>query len=146
MTPPMNADLKVGTNQTISVTITDDMRPAFAGRVVHDVCSTWDLARHLETAARAVLEPYLQEDEEGIGSHLSIDHIAPAPVGSTITIRAEAIEVSDTTLVCSVTARDGDTELAHARQVQRVLPRTAIDEIMHRALHRAQSSPGASDP
>lgn len=138
----MKTSLKVGASASVTVDITPAMRPAFDGAIVHDVCSTWDLARHMETAARRVLVPHLDDNEEGIGSHLSIDHLAPAPVGSTIEVRANATEVDDSVLVCQVSAHEGDTVLATGKQVQRILPRPALADIMRRA--RARS--GASGP
>jgi predicted thioesterase len=102
------------------------------------------MAHHMEVAARKVLEAHLDEDEEGIGSHLSIDHVAPAPVGNTISVCATAIEVDASTLVCTVEARDAahqQTVLATGRQVQRILPRTTLNDIMEQASARS----GATD-
>lgn len=109
------------------------MCPAFDGIVVHKVCSTWSMAHHMEIAARKVLAPHLEDGEEGIGAHLSIDHVSPAPVGSTMRVVAEAVEVDDDGLVCEVTAWLGDTLLGRGRQVQRVLPLTTLSRIIDRA-------------
>jgi len=140
--------LKVGSEAVVTIDVSEAMCPAFDGVVVHRVCSTWDMAHHMEVAARKVLAPHLDDDEEGIGSHLSIDHVAPAPVGSTISVRAEAVEVDGSTLVCTVEARDAnDTTavLATGRQVQRILPRRTIQDIMAQATARSQPNTGATD-
>lgn len=137
----MKSTLQIGTSASVTVDVTEAMRPAFDGVVVHAVCSTWDMAHHMERAARAVLAPHLDDDEEGIGAHLSIDHLAPAPVGCTIIVRAEAIEVDGASLVCMLEAHHGEALLATGTQVQRVLPRSALKDIMD----RAQARSGASD-
>ena len=140
----MKPSLQVGSEATLTIDVTEAMCPAFDGVVVHRVCSTWDMAHHMEVAARRVLVPHLNDDEEGIGAHLSIDHVAPAPVGSTITVCATAVEVDESTLVCTVEAFDArheQTVLATGRQVQRILPRTALSDIMEQASARS----GATD-
>ena len=87
----MQPGLKVGNTAEIQVEVTEDMCPAFDGIIVHRVYSTWSMAHHMELAARKVLAPHLDDHEEGIGSHLSIDHLAPCPVGGTVRVHAEAI-------------------------------------------------------
>ena len=86
-----------------------------------------------ELAARKVLAPHLEKDEEGIGSHLSIDHLAPAPIGHEVRVHAEAIQVDDEGVVCEVTAWDGDRLLGRGRQIQRVLPKSVLERIIKRA-------------
>jgi predicted thioesterase len=125
--------LQVGATAEITAEVTLDMCPAFGGEVVHRVYSTWSMGHHMELAARKVLAPHLEEHEEGIGSHLSIDHVAPTPVGHTVRVTAEAVEVGPTTLVCTVTAYDGDRVVGRGRQIQRVLPRKKLEQLIQRA-------------
>ena len=102
--------------------------------MVHRVYSTWSMAHHMELAARMVLAPHLDEHEEGIGSHLTIDHLAPTPVGHTVRVVATALEVGPTTVVCDLNAYDGDRLVGRGRQVQRVLPRTTLESLIKRAM------------
>ena len=136
----MKTSLQVGQAADVTITVTEDMCPAFDEIVVHRVYSTWSMAHHMELAARKVLAPHLEEDEEGIGSHLSIDHLAPAPVGHDVRVHAEAIEVDDEGVVCEVTAWDGDRLLGRGRQVQRVLPKTVLQRIIDRASRQRSSA------
>ena len=129
----MKPSLKVGDTAEVTAQVTEAMCPAFEGVVVHHVYSTWSMAYHMELAARMVLAPHLEEHEEGIGSHLSIDHLAPTPVGHTVRVVAEATEVDDTTLVCEVTAYDGERLVGQGRQVQRVLPKSKLKALIARA-------------
>jgi predicted thioesterase len=133
----MKPGLAVGNTAEVTITVTEDMCPAFDGIVVHRVYSTWSLAHHMELAARKVLAPHLDDDEEGIGAHLSIDHVAPTPVGHQVRIEARAVEVGPTTLVCDVTAyhhrSTGETVVGRGRQVQRVLPRAKLKSLIDRA-------------
>ncbi len=129
----MKSTLKVGQRASISIDVTDEMRPQFDGVVIHPLYSTWSMAHHMEIVARRVLAEHLEEDEEGIGTHLSIDHVSPAHVGSKVTIEAEAIEVDERSLVCEVIARVGDRVVGRGRQVQRVLSRHRMDELIEGA-------------
>lgn len=134
----MKPALQVGNTADVTITVTRDMCPAFDSVVVHYVYSTWSMAHHMELAARAVLAPHLDEEEEGIGSHLSIDHIAPAPMGHRVRLRATAIELGPSTLVCEIIAyhqhHDGsESVIGRGKQVQRVLPKEKLRAIIERA-------------
>ncbi len=130
----MKPTLRVGNTAEVTAEVTEDMCPAFDGVVVHRVYSTWSMAHHMELAARKVLAPHLDEHEEGIGSHLTIEHVAPTPVGHTVRVQATATEVAPTTLVCDVNAYDGDRLVGRGRQVQRILPRTKLRSLIKRAM------------
>ena len=129
----MKGSLTVGNTAEVTAEVTEDMCPAFDGVIVHRVYSTWSMAHHMELAARMVLAPHLDDHEEGIGASLSIDHVAPAPVGHTVRVVARATEVDDTTVVCDVTAYDGDRLVGRGRQVQRVLPKHTLEALIERA-------------
>ncbi|MDP7070525.1 MAG: hotdog domain-containing protein [Phycisphaerales bacterium] len=132
----MRPSLQLGNTAEIVIHVDEGMCPAFDGIVVHRVYSTWSMAHHMELAARKVLAPHLEAGEEGIGGHLSIDHLAPAVVGAAIRVRAEAVELTGDRLICEVTAWEGDTLLGRGRQTQRVLPIAALDRIIDRAARR----------
>jgi fluoroacetyl-CoA thioesterase len=128
----MQPTLQVGNRAEIQIEVTMDMCPAFDDVVVHKVYSTWSMAHHMELAARLVLVDHLEAHEEGIGSHLSIDHVSPAPVGSTVRVVAEAVSVDHRGVECEVVAWDGDRVIGRGRQVQRVLPRTTLARLIER--------------
>lgn len=120
----MKLGLLRGLTREISVVVTQDMCPAFDGVVVHRVYSTWSLAHHFEIAARKVLVDFLEPHEEGIGAHLSIEHVSPCSVGHTARISAEVEELTadhHPRLICVVRAYEGARLLAHGNQVQVVM-------------------------
>ena len=129
----MKDSLKVGNSAEITITVTPDMCPAFDGIVVHRVYSTWSMAHHFELAARKLLAPHLADDEEGIGSHLSVDHIAPTPLGHSVRVTAKAVELGPTTLVCECIAYDGARIIGKGKQVQRILPKSKLKSLIERA-------------
>lgn len=129
----MKSTLQIGNSAEVIITVTQDMCPAFDGVVVHQVYSTWSMAHHMELAARKVLAPHLEDHEEGIGSHLSIDHLAPTPLGETVRVVAVAIEIGPTTLVCDVIAYHGQRIVGKGKQIQRILPKTKLKALIERA-------------
>ncbi len=129
----MKSGFEPGIVREITVTVTEDMCPTFDGVIVHRCYSTWSAAHHMEIAARKVLVDFLEDHEEGIGSHISIDHLAPCRVGKTVRVRAELAEVSDRRIVCNVSAYDGDRLLASGRQVQVVMEKEALESIIERS-------------
>lgn len=72
----------------VEVIVTPEMRAAFEGEVVHEVYGTTPMVGHMELAARRVILPAREEGEEGIGYKVDITHLAPAPVGSRVTVTA----------------------------------------------------------
>ncbi|MHC4989609.1 MAG: thioesterase family protein [Planctomycetota bacterium] len=137
----MLPSLRLGNRAEVTITVTEDMCPAFDDVVVHRVYSTWSMAHHMELAARKVLAPHLEPHEEGIGSHLSIDHVGPTPVGHRVRVEAVAVELALTRLVCDVTAyhvgpaadETGERVVGRGRQVQRVLPKSKLESLIARA-------------
>jgi len=134
----MKPSLQIGDRAEILIEVTEDMCPAFDGAVVHRVYSTWSMAHHMELAARKVLKNHLEEHEEGIGSHLSIDHLMPVPLGHQVRVVARATEIARTTLVCETIAyhvRSGrdDKVVGTGKQIQRILPRRKLEALIARA-------------
>lgn len=131
----MKPGLVRGLAREITVLVTEDMCPAFDGVIVHRVYSTWSAAHHFEIAARKVLVDFLEPHEEGIGSHLSIDHVSPCPVGQRVRIVAEVEEVTadrHPRLICAVRAFHGDRLLARGRQVQVVMNREHLNKYIEK--------------
>ncbi len=129
----MKPGFEPGIIREITVTVTEDMCPAFDGAIVHHLYSTWCVVHHMEIAARKILVDFLEDDEEGIGAHVSVDHLAPCRVGKTVRVRAELVEVAHDRVVCEVTAYDGERLLAKGKQVQIVMNKEALAGMIERS-------------
>ena len=125
--------MKVGNTETITFTVEAQMQPVFEGKTIHPLCSTWDLAHQFELASRYVLVPHLEEDEEGIGSRVSIDHKSPAHLGSTVEVTATVTKTSKSEVVCDIVAAIGSRIVATGDQIQRIFPKEKIDQIIANA-------------
>jgi predicted thioesterase len=124
-----------GVAREIHVVVTEEMCPAFDGVVVHRCYSTWSMVHHMEIAARKVLVDFLEPHEEGIGAHVSVDHLSPCPVGRTVRVRAELTEVTadrHPRVICKVTAHDDHRLLAQGLQIQVVMNKSHLKKYLEK--------------
>jgi predicted thioesterase len=122
----------LGATATLDVVVTEDMTVDFTelGRV-HPVYATYTMAKHFEEAGRKLLLRHLDDGEEGLGSAVSVEHLAPSWVGDRLAIEARCIAVDDNRLTCECRAVDGSgREVGRGSTVQVVLPRARLDAIL----------------
>ncbi|MCA6075197.1 thioesterase family protein [Fulvivirga sedimenti] len=103
---------------------------AFQNEVVHPVCSTYVLAREMEWAGRLFVLELREDHEEGVGTHVLVEHVAPAFPGEELTLMAEVTVWQGNELICSVfvSGKDG-REIARGKTGQKILNRTLIQKI-----------------
>ncbi len=112
-----------GAEAQVTVTVTNDMLARFEELgLVHPVYSTWSMVRHMELASRKVILPYLEPDEEAVGYSVSVTHLAPTPVGATVTARARLVRIDGNQIVCATSAHNGRTTIGEGTTVQVVVP------------------------
>lgn len=102
---------------------------AFHGKTVHNVCSTFVLAREIEWSTRLFVLEMKDEDEEGVGTQLDIRHKGPAFVGEKVEIVAEVCDFSNNELICSYEARVADRLIAQGKTGQKILKKNRIKEL-----------------
>lgn len=87
--------------------VTESMTVDFATNIprlgkLHAVCSTYTLGKHIELVSRKLILPYLEETEEAIGFELSVKHISPAAVGSSLVFTASFKRHNKGRIYCDV--------------------------------------------
>jgi len=120
---------KEGDQKTYLKTVSEEDVAAFQGQVVHRVCSTFALARDFEWTSRLFFIEMKEEDEEGVGTHLSIDHVGPAFVGEEIIFRATVEQISGMNLTCRIEATVNGRLVATARTSQKMIKKQKLIEI-----------------
>lgn len=126
----MKKIFRIGDQKFFNTVVTDDSVASFNQKQVHPVYSTFALARDAEWACRLFVLDMKEEDEEGIGTHLSVDHLAPALVGSEIEIIATLAYVNGNSVHCTFEAKHGERVLAKGTQTQKILPKSKLSEIL----------------
>ncbi|SMG38844.1 Predicted thioesterase [Marivirga sericea] len=104
----------------------------FEQEAVHDVCATFTLAREIEWATRLFVLDMLEKGEEGIGSHLNIEHLSPALVGSEVNIEAEYLGVKEREILCSFIVKVNERIVAKGTTGQKILQKEKLNKIFNR--------------
>ncbi|MDX2199676.1 MAG: hypothetical protein SF069_11990 [Phycisphaerae bacterium] len=125
----MLRDLVPGKSYTIEAVVRDDMCATFEGRTVHPVYATWWLVYHMELAGRMLLEPHLEPHENGVGGGISVEHRAPALVGTRVRVTATVESNENGKLWCAVIAESATRTLAEGRFLQIILAKERIASI-----------------
>jgi predicted thioesterase len=121
--------IPVGTTAVLDVVVTEADTVDFdeMGRV-HPVYATYTMAKHFEEAGRKLLVPHLEPGEAGIGTSVSVEHLAPSWVGDRLRVTARSVEVRDGRLTCECRATDSyGRDLGHGTTVQLVRPARLIE-------------------
>jgi enoyl-CoA hydratase/carnithine racemase/predicted thioesterase len=85
-----------------------------------EVCSTPSMILAMELAARKLLLPHLEENEESVGVSVDIEHLAPTPKGETVEARATLVRAEKGQFEFEVSARDANKQIGrgtHQRAV-----------------------------
>ena len=128
----MKSGLEPGLAAEIEVVVTPEMCPHFEGVLVHPIYATWTLVHHMEIVGRKLLVPFLEDHEEGVGAHISLDHVSPAHIGSTVVVRARVESCTHHRLTTAMSARCGKRTLATGTFVQVILPKSKLAAIIER--------------
>lgn len=120
----------IGAVEVYHTTVTPDKLAQFDAGLVHPVYSTFALAKDAEWACRLFVLNMKEDGEEGIGSFVSVNHVAPAPLGSSVEIRATLQEVAGNKIVCTYQAFCGERLIAEGSQTQRIINKAKFDALI----------------
>lgn len=122
----MKLGLELGREESIKITVTEDMFAAFEGEVIHPVYSTVAMTYHMEWVSRKIILPFLEEHEEGMGASVQLKHIAASPLGSVVLLTATVIELRDNFVKTKVTAQNHLGVIGKGEVVQVILSKESI--------------------
>jgi len=125
----MNKNCKPGDKRIHSFKVSKDHFPSFEGKIVHEVCSTYVLAREIEWSTRLFVLDILEENEEGIGTMLKIDHFSPAFNEEKVIIEATLNYVKENEIVCSFHAMVGERVIAKGMTGQKIFKKDKLNQI-----------------
>lgn len=75
-----------------------------ARQLTADVLSTPAMIGLMERTCVELVEPFLSENEQTVGFHVDVRHLAPTSIGQSITVTAELLEVKENKLRFAVSA------------------------------------------
>ena len=97
----MKSTIVPGVTRTQSYVTTQEMR---ARQLKADVFSTPAMIGLIERTCVELTEPYLDENEQTVGIHVDVHHLASTKIGQTVTVTAELLEVEKNKIRYAVTA------------------------------------------
>jgi fluoroacetyl-CoA thioesterase len=97
----MKNGLVPGRTHTETYLTTLEMR---AKQLVSDVFSTPAMIGLMEYTCVLLVAPYLDENEQTVGIHVDVRHMAPTKIGQSVTVTAELLEVKDNKLRFALSA------------------------------------------
>jgi fluoroacetyl-CoA thioesterase len=126
------SDLKLGEWIEANRVVDLSMAASHLGSGSLKVYATPAMVTFIEHTCRQLVEPHLGPGQTSVGIRLAVKHLAPTPMGATVTIRAEVAGVEGNLVVFAAQVRD-DVELIgeaeHTRaiiDVDRFLKRVAL--------------------
>jgi predicted thioesterase len=125
----MKEVFKKGDKKQHSFKVKSDDVAHFEQEAVHDVCATFTLAREIEWATRLFVLEMLEEGEQGIGTHLNIEHLSPALLGNTVLIEAEYNGIQEREILCSYIVKVNERLVAKGTTGQKVLQKEKLAKI-----------------
>lgn len=101
----MKQTLKAGLETRKSLTVDESRCIGFMGKEAA-VYATPRMVSDVEYACRDLLLEHLDAGEDSVGAHVSIDHLAPTPMGMQVSVEVRIAEVDRRKVVFSFSVRD----------------------------------------
>ncbi|HUD00181.1 MAG TPA: thioesterase family protein [Candidatus Polarisedimenticolaceae bacterium] len=97
----MKSQLIPGLSRRATYVTTLDMR---ARQLARDIFSTPAMIGLMERTCVELAEPYLEENEQTVGIHVNVRHLAPTNIGQSVIVIAELLEIKGNKLHYAVSA------------------------------------------
>ena len=101
----------------------------FESGTVHEVYSTFALGRDAEWCTRLFVLDMKEQDEEGIGTFINIQHLSPALVGSEIIFICTYEALNGNALTCSFEAKSGARVIAKGSTGQKIIKKAKLQSL-----------------
>ncbi len=122
----MKNGLRTGDQSSVSFVVDEGMVAAFEGRIVHRVLSTFHLVYYSELAARKLVEPFLDEEEEAAGTKICLKHIAATEIGDRVEVTAKLKKIDGRQIVCDIAAVNSFGKICRGTQIQKVIKKGVL--------------------
>jgi fluoroacetyl-CoA thioesterase len=116
----MKSSLKKDLSFSKSVLVDETRCIGFMGKE-GAVYATPRMVSDIEYACRDMLLEHLDAGEDSVGTHVSIDHLAPTPMGLQVTIEVRVTEVDRRKITWEFSVRDPLEEVGRGRHVRFVV-------------------------
>lgn len=122
------ANITPGATGEFKLPVTSEVAISFLGLENARVLSTPHMIGFMERTCRDLVLPMLDPGHDTVGTHVNVSHLAAAPIGSSVTFRAEILGVTDRRVQFRVEAWDEKEKIGegtHERAIINVARFTA---------------------
>jgi len=116
----MKSSLKAGLTHSRTVEVDESRCIGFMGREGM-VYATPRMVSDVEYTCRDFLLAHLDAGEDSVGAHVSIDHLAPTPIGLSASVEIRVAEVDRRKVVFEFSVKDPLEEVGRGRHVRFVV-------------------------
>jgi fluoroacetyl-CoA thioesterase len=116
----MKSTLKPGLSSSKAVLVGEDRCIGFMGKEGM-VYATPRMVGDVEYTCRDFLLEHLDAGEDSVGAHVSIDHLAPTPLGLSVSIQIQVKEVDRRKVVFAFSVKDPLEEVGRGTHVRFVV-------------------------
>ena len=113
----MKDTLKAGLSSTKRIIVDEDRCIGFMGKEGM-VYATPRMVLDVEYACRELLLEHIDEGEDSVGAHVSIDHLAATPLGLEVTIDVRIVDVEKRRVTFEFSVRDPIEECGRGKHVR----------------------------
>ena len=125
----MVSKFQIGDKKTFERVVRKEDTAAFESGTVHNVYATFALTRDAQWCSRLFVLEMKEENEEGIGTLVTVQHISPALIDEKVLFEMMIIELKENEVNCSFTAKVGDRIIAEGRTGQKILLKKKLEKI-----------------
>jgi predicted thioesterase len=101
----MDPNLKTGVSAIEHILVERDRSIGFMGETAR-VYSTPSMVNDVEYACLRLIQKYLAEEQSSVGMHVSIDHLAPTPVGCEVAVKVTVSALDGRKVTLDAEVRD----------------------------------------
>ena len=129
----MKPGLRVGMTVDLPARVEKHMKPHLEGLVRHPLYATWAMVYHMETAARMLLAPYLDNDEESVGGAVLVKHLRPARIGAPLHVVAKLVRIKGARIFARTEVHSRGRKLGEGSVLQVVMSRLRFSKLLREA-------------
>ena len=118
----MKDSLTAGLERTQEFEIDTDRTIAFMGDELR-VYATPYMVRDIEETSRLLIQEHLDDGDETVGAHVSVDHLGASLLGMISTVTSKITEVDGQRVMLEVQVHDGMDLVGKAKHVRFVIDR-----------------------
>ena len=116
----MKPSLEPGISVARELTVDESRCIGFMGKEAA-VYATPRMVSDVEYTCRDMLLEHLDEGEDSVGAHVSIDHLAPTPMGLSVTVQVRVAEIDRRKVVFEFSVKDTLEEVGRGKHIRFVV-------------------------